>query len=279
METMNPDKSLGTTTRPRKKYFSLFALFFRLGAIQEAEYRANFVLHSIETLMSLATGLSVLWVVTSQAEVIGGWGWNGLLVVFGLWFVVGGLVNMVVAPSIRQFMHDIWLGNLDFLLVKPQNHQLLASARKVMIFQVVDIAIGLVVLGTGLSRLGATIGLEEAVKFATILAAGAVILYSFWVVLGTLAIWTVKLENLMLVFFSMFEAGRWPAGLYPFWLKYSLTFLVPIVFAITMPAEAILGELPWSSIGLAVGWAVIFFLVSRKFFDYGVRYKYMGASA
>lgn len=261
------------------RYLKLLGLFWRLGTVNEAEYRANFVLHLIETLMSLATGLSVLWVVTSQTDVVGGWGWNELLVVFGLWFLVGGVVNMVIAPSIRQFMHDIWLGNLDFLLVKPQNHQFLASVRKVMIFQTVDIFIGLVVLATALIRLGEDIGFERTLMFAITLFSGAVILYGFWVVLGTLAIWTVKLENLMLVFFAMFEAGRWPAGLYPFWLRYSLTFIVPIVFAITMPAQAVVGSLEWRTVGMAVVWAVVVFVGSSKFFDYGVRRKYMGASA
>lgn len=262
-----------------KKYLEFLALFWRLGAINEMEYRANFFLHAFETVLSLITGLSVLWVVYSQTSVIGGWTLDEILVVYGLWFIVGGVVNMVIAPSFRGFIHDIWLGNLDFLLVKPANHQFLASTRLFAVFQLVDVVIGSVVLTVAIVRLEGKIGWEQALMFVVALAVGAVILYSFWVALATLAIWTVKLENIMLVFFAMFEAGRWPAGLYPYWLRYSLTFIVPISFAITVPAEAILGDLSWAYVGMGLAWAVFTFSLSSFFFRYGVRYKYMGASA
>ena len=111
------------------------------------------------------------------------------------------------------------------------------------------------------------------------LLAGGMILYGFWVVLGTLSIWTVKLENLMLVFYAMFEAGRWPAGLYPGWLRYSLTFLVPIAFAITVPAEAVIGRLTWQKVVVEVFAATLVFFASRAFFNYGVKKRYTGASA
>lgn len=257
----------------------LLGVFFKLGLMGEAEYRINFLVHLLEAAMSLATGLSVLWVVFNRTHAVGGWRWDELLVVFGLWFLTSGIVNMVVAPSIRQFMHDIWLGNLDFILIKPQNHQFLASARKFMVFQIVDVLIGAVVLTTALLRLSGSIGWEHALMFGVSIACGACILYGFWIILGTLALWTVKLENMMLVFFSMFEAGRWPAGLYPYWLRYSLTFLVPVVFAITIPAEAVIGRMSWSQVMPGVAWALVMLFVSRRFFVYGVRHKYMGASA
>jgi ABC-2 type transport system permease protein len=261
------------------KYLRLLALFCKLGILSETEYRANLILHLFESMMSFLTGVSVLWVVFSQTNSVGGWHWNELMVLLGLWFLTNGVVNLMIAPSIRAFMHDVWLGGLDYLLTKPESHQFMASTRKILIFNVVDILIGLIVLITSLIRLSPTIGVAEALKFSITLFSGATILYSFWIILGTLSLWTVKLENMMLVFYSMFAAGRWPAGLYPVWLRYSLTFLVPIALAITVPAEAIVGRLSWMNVLISVVWAVILFLGAKRFFNYAVRYKYMGASA
>jgi ABC-2 type transport system permease protein len=262
-----------------KRRMDLLLLFFKLGFVTEAEYRMNFYLHVFETSVKFITGISVLWVVFSQTKSIGGWSWDELMVVLGLWFITSGLINMVIAPSMKQFMTDVWKGTLDYVLTKPENHQFMASARKVAIFQVIDLLIGISVLSTALVRLGAVIGVEQAIMFSLALFSGGVILYSFWVGLGTLAIWAVKLENLVLVFFAMFEAGRWPAGLYPFWLRYSLTFLVPVGLAITVPSEALLGRLHWSTVLLSSAWAVVTFFASAWFFNFGVRKRYMGASA
>ena len=46
-----------------------------------------------------------------------------------------------------------------------------------------------------------------------------------------------------MIFQSMYEAGRWPVSLYPGWLRFALTFLVPVAFATTVPAEALTGRL------------------------------------
>jgi ABC-2 type transport system permease protein len=261
------------------RYLKMLLVFCKLGILSETEYRANLILHLFESIMSFLTGVSVLWVVFSQTNTVGGWHWNELMVLLGLWFVTNGVVNLMIAPSIRAFMHDVWLGGLDYLLTKPENHQFMASTRKILIFNVVDVLVGLVVIIVALVRLSPTIGGEQALKFAITLFSGATILYSFWIILGTLSLWTVKLENMMLVFYSMFAAGRWPAGLYPAWLRYSLTFLVPIALAITVPAEAIVGRLSWTRVGISVVWAITLFFGAKWFFNYAVRYKYMGASA
>lgn len=261
------------------KTLRLLLIFCKLGILSEVEYRANFLVHLFESIMSFATGITVLWAVFSKTNALGGWSWDELLVVLALWFITKGLVNVMIAPSIRQFMFDVWQGNLDYMLTKPANHQFMASSRKFLVFFGVDIAVGIVILITALLRLHLSMRFQELSMVVISLLAGGMILYGFWVVLGTLSIWTVKLENLMLVFYAMFEAGRWPAGLYPGWLRYSLTFLVPIAFAITVPAEAVIGRLTWQRVLVEVFAATLVFFASKAFFNYGVKKRYTGASA
>jgi ABC-2 type transport system permease protein len=260
-------------------YTRLFKLFLRFGLLNEAEYRFNFLMHLFETLIKFGTGISVLWVVLSRTTSVGGWNWYELLILLGWWFILSGLVNAMVAPSLKQFMNDVWKGNLDYLLTKPGGHQFIASTRKIAVFQSVDMLVGLVVLIIGVSRLGHAVGLTQCLMFAVTLFAGTAILYAFWIALATLALWVIKLENIVVIFFAMFEAGRWPSTLYPFWLKYSLVFLVPIGVAITIPSEALLGRLQWTTLALTVLWAAVAFYAARRFFVYGVTRRYMGASA
>ena len=44
------------------------------------------------------------------------------------------------------------------------------------------------------------------------LIAGGAIIYSFWLILATLSFWFVRVENILEIFRSMYEAGRWPDG-------------------------------------------------------------------
>ena len=76
----------------------------------------------------------------------------------------------------------------------------------------------------------------------------------------------------------MFQTGRWPIGIYPTWLRLSVTFVVPIAFAVTVPAEAVTSRLDWQTLALAAGFAVVFFAITRWFWRFGLK-SYTGASA
>ena len=95
---------------------------------------------------------------------------------------------------------------------------------------------------------------------------------------GSCAFWFVRVENILVIFQSMYEAGRWPVGIYPPWLRISLTFLVPVAFAITVPAEALTGRLTLDTLAGALALAVFLMVVSRRVWVVGVRH-YSGASA
>ena len=77
---------------------------------------------------------------------------------------------------------------------------------------------------------------------------------------------------------GVYLAGRFPVSIYPGWLRFGVTFLVPLAFAITVPAEAVTSRLEWSTVGLSVGFAVALFAFTRWWWGFGLR-SYSGASA
>jgi len=152
------------------------------------------------------------------------------------------------------------------------------SIRRISIWSLMDVLLGIGVLLVALVRLGRGLSIPQALAFLLVLAAGAVIVYSFWLMLATIAFWFVKVENILVVFQSMYQAGRWPVSIYPAALRVLLTFLVPVAFAVTVPAEAVVGRLTWTTLVAALGLAVAIFAAARVFWRYGVR-SYSGASA
>jgi ABC-2 type transport system permease protein len=97
-------------------------------------------------------------------------------------------------------------------------------------------------------------------------------------VLATCSFWFVRVDNILVIFQSMYEAGRWPVGIYPPALRWALTFLVPVAFAITVPAEALVGRLTGETLAGAVLLAIVLLIFSRRFWLIGLRH-YTGASA
>ena len=256
----------------------LLAVFLRIGLLGETQYRANFFIQIFETGLSMATALGAIWVVFSQTETLGGWHSIELTALIGVYFIVLGAINMVVAPSLQKFMEDIVNGNFDYTLTKPADAQLLASLSEVRIWRMADVFLGLAALIFAIARQSTVVGWTDAGKFAIALLAGGVIVYCFWVLLATLAFWFTRVENILQIFWSMYTAARWPVGIYPGWLKWTLTLIVPVAFAVTVPAEAVSGRLSGQTLLGAVGLAAALSVFSRWFWKTGIK-RYSGASA
>jgi ABC-2 type transport system permease protein len=75
-----------------------------------------------------------------------------------------------------------------------------------------------------------------------LLLAALVILYSLWFVLAALSIWFVKVWNATEVLRYTLVAGRYPVSAYPPALRLLFTFVLPVAFLTTVPAEALLGR-------------------------------------
>jgi ABC-2 type transport system permease protein len=256
----------------------LFGLFFRIGALNELQYRANFAIQIFQSIIALGTGLAVLGLVFSQTTSLNDWTQPELLAVMGVHILMGGVIRTIIQPNMERLMTDVREGTLDFVLTKPEDAQVLISIRDVKIWQAVDIAVGFVVLGVGVSQVEATVGPTQALAFAAALLLGGLMIYCFWLIITTGAFWIVRMDEVHELFDGLYQSGRWPVTIYPGWLRISLTFLVPIAFAVTVPAEAITSRLTPETLALAAGFAVVLLVFTRWWWRFGLR-RYSGASA
>jgi ABC-2 type transport system permease protein len=253
-------------------------LFFRVGSMNELQYRANLFIQLLQSAIAVGTAIVVLALVYSQTEELNGWSQSELLVVMGIQIMLGGVIRMTIQPNMQRLIEEVRDGKLDFALTKPEDSQVLVSVRDVRIWQSVDIVAGVAVLGYGIGGLERQVGLGEAVLFPLVLAVGALMIYCFWLVLSTLAFWLVNMWTLIELFEGVYQTGRFPVGIYPGWLRFSVTFLVPIAFAITVPAEAVTSRLEWTTVLLALGFGAALFAFTRWWWRFGLRH-YTGASA
>ncbi|MEA2545530.1 MAG: viologen exporter family transport system permease protein [Chloroflexota bacterium] len=269
---------LAAPAREPLRPLRLFGLFFRVGALNELQYRANFAIQVFQSVIALATGLAVIGLVFSQTTHLNDWTQPELLAVMGVHILMGGVIQTFIQPNMVRLMSDVREGTLDFVLTKPEDAQVLISIREVKIWQTIDVVIGLVVLGVGAAQVQAAVGPVQAIAFVVTLLLGASMIYCFWLILTVGAFWIVRMDEIHELFDGIYQSGRWPVTIYPGWLRVSLTFLVPIAFAVTVPAEAITSRLTIETVAGAAIFAVALFLFTRWWWRFGLRH-YSGASA
>lgn len=258
--------------------FRLAWAHFRVGAMNELQYRVNFFTQLVQSALTLVTGLIGLWLVFSQTEDLAGWSAPELLAVMGVHITMGGIIQMIIQPNMARLMDDVRKGTLDYALTKPADSQMLVSIREIRIWSFVDVLMGAIVLGVAIVQIERGVGWLDAVGFGIAMMLGAVMIYCFWLILTTTAFRLVRVENILELFQGVYQAGRWPVGIYPFWMRSSLTFLIPVAFAVTVPAESLTSRLSLATFVVAVAFTLALVLLTRIIWMYGLKH-YSGASA
>jgi ABC-2 type transport system permease protein len=260
------------------RYLRLFAAFARTEFQREIEYRANLAMEIAQMLIVISSSVGAVLVLFSYTEALNGWSLPQMLALLGVFYLVQGAVELVFQPSVTQMMEQVRLGTLDFTLLKPANSQFMVSVRYLNIVQVAQVALGAAVLGAGLGAMGETVTIVTGLAFAATLLCGLVLVYAVLLVLATCSFWFVRVDNILVIFESFMDAGRFPIDLYPGWLRITLSTVVPVGIAVTVPAQAIAGRLDPVGLGGTVVAATIAWIFARWFWKQGLK-NYTGASA
>src|SRR5262249_53279604 len=150
---------------------------------------------------------------------------------------------------------DVEQGTLDYALTKPEDAQLIISSRETRIWMGTDVLVGAGVATYAIVQLRETIGVVDALAFAVALVLGTLMIYSVWLMITSITFWAVRVFNILEIFQGVYQTGRWPVTIYPEAMRVGLTFLVPIAFAVTIPAEVITGRLDFLTLLGAAGMA------------------------
>jgi ABC-2 type transport system permease protein len=242
------------------------------------EYRADLALSLFEELIIVVTSLTAVLVLFSHTSVINGWTFGEMIVLLGVYYLIQGANSVVFEASFERFMEHVRMGTLDFILIKPASSQFMISARHVQLAQLGQVALGLILVGAGVIQVGGRVGGWEALAFVLTLVCGLALVYSLLLVLSTLSFWFVRVENLLAIFWSFLDAGRFPVDVYPGWLRVTLSTVVPIGVAVTVPAQAIGGRLDPVGLAMMVAGSAFVWWFASWFWRIGLR-NYTGASA
>ncbi len=246
-----------------RRYLRLFAVQLRASIELALQYRVDFFVGGAMALFWLFWNLVPMVVVWGRRPTIAGWGfWEALLVV--AWFtLLRGVLEGAVQPSLVQVVEHIRKGTLDFVLIKPADAQFLVSTARFEPWRGLD-SLGAIALAVyALHRLGRVPAPGEVAIALLLTIAACALLYAFAILVVSAAFWVVRLDNLIYLFNSVFDAGRWPSTVFQGAWRVLFTFVVPLALMTTYPPLALLGRLKVSTAIAGLAGAVAFVTMAR----------------
>jgi len=261
-------------------YLRLIGLFIQMAIQHETAFRANLAVNLLNTCLNLLAGIAGVSVLFGQVETIRGWTYPQALALLGTYLLVGALRDLCIAPSLESLgglYGEVFEGGFDYTLLQPVHTQFLVSVRSWRPWALGDLILSLAILGVALAAMDEVLTLASLAMFLVALLASMVIVYAILLLLASGAFWYrgVPLEW---IFYSLMQMGRYPVGVYPGWLRLLLTWIVPVGFITTVPAQALTGQGSlYAPLGGAALAAVLAFAASA-FFRASLR-RYSSASS
>ena len=259
-------------------YFKLIGVFLKINLQMSLAYRADTVINILLNLLWLGWELLSLSIIFSNTATLGGWGPGELIALLGVFRLVNTLMAALIWPNTEKFNASVRDGSLDYTLLQPVNSMFLVSFSRITVWRVWDLVLAFILIITGINMAGDSVTALSLLSFIFLTISGAIVIYSLWIVLIALTFWFTKFDNNVTILQALLDSGRYPATVYPIWLRIIVTFIIPIAVATTVPLQALRGDLTGWQIVLFAGVGLASFLIASQVWKFGIK-RYSGASS
>lgn len=249
-----------------RRQLSLALAYAIMLAKARLAYRADFFVQVGSDLLLQAVDLAFIAVVFSRVPDLAGWLFGEVLFVYGFFLIPYALFNASWAALSDVGGRFVVGGDLDRVLTRPVNPLLQVQLELLRPQSLNGLVLGFVVLAVASARLGFSwTALDVLAAVAGTL--GAWLVYGgVYVALAATSFWT---QDRGLGFFPLaynaITFGRYPITVYPEFVRFLLTFVLPWGFVAFYPAAGLLRPefrtlglltLPAGAVVLVLGLAV-----------------------
>lgn len=242
---------------------TIIVRLWKASVIQAMEYRMSFVFAIFANFMDFIFGLLQYVVFFTAAKNVAGWDANEVLALYAVFMSIFALQFIFLYPNLVAMGEMVNTGTLDLLLTRPVSSQLVLSFRKVSFEEFGSLTTSLFLM-IWLTLNGTIIlSMENIFYFGVLFFCSASLTYSMFVIFLSLTVKLEKLDNMANLMWSIFSLCRYPAEIYPRWLRSIFYSIFPVAFISTAPAAALTGRLQQELIASAIIIAVISLLLSR----------------
>ena len=216
----------------------MFGAIISLSLRRGLAFRTNLVFEVAAIALELAAGVVALWVVYSQTDNLGGWSAGEAVVLLGSYQIVSGLLWAFVEPNVIWFGQQILAGKLDDALLRPAPSLFMVTLGTCNPLWLVQSLLGVPIMVGGVLSLDQMPEVAAWAGWAWMLAMALVMTWATRVLVAMVTFWGPSFAPDVL-YGSAWQFGRYPVSLYRQPAQFMLTWVLPIGFISTLPAQAL----------------------------------------
>jgi ABC-2 type transport system permease protein len=255
-----------------KRYWRLLKAFFKFSLQTEAEFRANLVFWSLQNIVWLVLSVVGVELIFGQVRSIASWDKDQVYLVLFIAGFFWDISWIFLFHNLQQFSHAVRFGELDYQMLKPVNLRFLLSFKTIDFAHFIRIFIEVFLVYQLTVKITGSFSLVNALLALFLFICSWIIFYSLYFALTTTNIWFVNLANLVDFFENINEVASKPVYIFSRGYFFLFSYLLPVAFIATFPAEALMGRINIVRLVIAPVLAVVFLYASQKFFHFALRH-------
>jgi len=262
------------------RYIRLAGVFIRAAFQNETAFRVNFFLNLLGTGLSLMGGIGGIYIIYANNERLNGWTMPETLAVLGVYMLVQAVSGLFINPSLNKLGGmggELETGTFDYTMLRPISKQYYVSVRVWSPWEFLNICVSIGVTAFAVRQMGVTLCGMDILLFVVSITVSIGILYSILLFVNSIAFW-YRGTYLSWIVGDIMQTGRYPIGIYPEHVRFLLTWIFPIGFIVSMPAEALSQKSQPFILLSGFVLMIALFLLTMLFFRASLR-KYSSASS
>lgn len=218
-----------------KRHLKLFLLYFAQYAKVRLAYKADFFIAFFSSMAATVLGFGFVLVLFTKIPQLQGWSFHEVLFLYGFSLIPLGFFN-VVSWNLYEFA-EIYIieGRFDRVLLRPIHTLFQILFEKFRLESLQEVVTGIIVVSICARRLGLRWGLGDYLWFALMVASGAVIYLSVFLMLTAVSFWFEDRVGIVPPVFNMLTFGRYPLTIYNVFIQFLLSWIIPFGFASFYP--------------------------------------------
>jgi ABC-2 type transport system permease protein len=248
----------------------------------EMAFRANFLVKLFVESLWLGILLVFYLKLFESTASIAGWSRGEYFFFVGCHYALAGVVETFFLSNCTEFAELVRSGGLDQYLLKPIDEQFLITCRWIDWSTMPNILQGVAIMVGALIVMDWTFDPGRLALFAVLFVCGCSLAYSFLLMLSSTAVWLVRNQSLMEMWWLFTTLMRYPREIYrgswatPF--GWFFTFIIPVLVVVNVPAETLIKTLDWRFVAWTIFASLAMLVLSRRFFHRALR-SYRSASS
>jgi len=261
------------------KYLKINWILFKNSYIRDSKivgYRLSVMTFQIIDILFAVLFFDILFTNTKN---LAGWSFYQVLFLYAFSKGVLALHSAWTRKGTESLSTElIRTGEFDFYMTKPIDPMIVISISKPRIFDFIALFFDISLMVYALIKGGFDLGVKNIIWFI-FLSFFAVILYYFLKMLTIIpAFWLVRLYSLRDIMHRLSQFMRYPAGVFPPFLKFALFVFFPVMAATYIPVRTLFYPPEFKYILYMILITVIFGFITRFFWKLGER-SYSSASS